>query len=396
MSPIIEKFFMRNNTSNLLVLICLVFLLSISSFSKEAAATDVFRDVESFIRYFISPSSKKSQGITPLMEAAKKGDVEKINQLISSGAVIEAKSKYGYTPLVFATLHGRKSAVIALLDAGANPNVITKRIAKNTQGPTPEYTPLYAALSQIQFILIDTYTKPGEEEKKKNSSKAYEEIADILLDRGAKPDMKSFAQAARLGMLDLMKKMQSTNNDDFININPKALYVGTPICAAARSGSLETVKWLIKMNADPNVCASLTAASNMRITQFLIDHGADRDKNLIPSITTLAYVDWGNRDIDLVLEKISLYVTNGVNTNVTMENPPNVRHKSDPPDTNYKNLTIKEFLLKITDKMQKNFSDRKKSRMENPNSPYHGPSDEQYVKTIENINRAYKILFAEE
>lgn len=384
---------MRNNTSNLLVLICFVFFLSISSFSKEAAATDFFSDVGSFIRGVISPTSKQSQGITPLMEAATKGDVEEINTLISSGADVQAKSKYGYTPLVFATLHGHKSAVIALLDAGANPNVITKQIAKNTQGPTPVYTPLYAALSQIQFILIDTYTKPGEEEKKKNSSNVYEEIADILLERGAKPDVKSFAQAARLGMLDLMKKMQSTNNDDFININPKALYVGTPICAAAQSGSLETVKWLINMNADPNLCATLSAASNIEITRFLIDHGADPDKNLISTITPLAYVDWGNRDIDLVLEKISLYVTNGVNTNVTIKNPPNVRYKNDPPDTNYKNLTIKEFLLKITDKIQKDFSARKKSRSENPDSPYYGPSDEQYVKTIENINKAYSILF---
>lgn len=383
---------MRNNTSKRLVVMCFVFFLSISFFSKQAAATDFFRDVESFISGVISPISKNSQGITPLMEASGKGEVEKINTLISSGANIEAKSKYGYTPLVFATLHGHKSAVIALLDAGANPNVITKRIAKNTQGPTPEYTPLYAALSQIQFILIDTYTKPGEEGKKKNSSKVYEEIAGILLVRGAKPDIKSFAQAARLGMLDLMKKMLSNNSHDLVIADPKAIYLERAICAAARSGSLETVKWLIKMNADPNACASLSAASNMEITRFLIYHGADPDKNLIPTITPLAYVDYGNRDIDLVLEKISIYVTNGVNTNVTMENPPNVRHKSDPPDTNYKNLTIREFLLKITDKMQKEFSARKKSRIENPESPYYGPSDEQYMKTIENLNKAYRIL----
>ena len=59
-----------------------------------------------------------------LAEAAQRGDVDKIKKLIAEGVNVNGRGKYGITPLYSAAQAGNKAGYKALLDNGADPNVI--------------------------------------------------------------------------------------------------------------------------------------------------------------------------------------------------------------------------------------------------------------------------------
>ena len=67
-------------------------------------------------------------GWTPLHYAATKGDLAMIELLLDNHAYIDAESPNKTTPLMMAAMYGSTSAVKALLEAGADPNL------KNEQG----------------------------------------------------------------------------------------------------------------------------------------------------------------------------------------------------------------------------------------------------------------------
>ncbi|MBI5084270.1 MAG: ankyrin repeat domain-containing protein [Acidobacteria bacterium] len=58
-----------------------------------------------------------------LLTAARKGDLPAVKALLEKGANLEAKSRYGQTPLYFAARNGHEEVVKHLLSKGANPKV---------------------------------------------------------------------------------------------------------------------------------------------------------------------------------------------------------------------------------------------------------------------------------
>ena len=66
-----------------------------------------------------------------LFKACTDGDLEKVKGLIEQGADVNAKDKYGYTPLHFAVGNGYPKIVEVLLKNDAKVN------AKNKNGITP-------------------------------------------------------------------------------------------------------------------------------------------------------------------------------------------------------------------------------------------------------------------
>jgi ankyrin repeat protein len=65
-----------------------------------------------------------------LLEASKKGDVEKVRKLLKKGADVNAKNFLGYTPLHYGAANGHIEVVKLLLEHGADPNI------KNNEGKT--------------------------------------------------------------------------------------------------------------------------------------------------------------------------------------------------------------------------------------------------------------------
>jgi len=140
---------------------------------------------------------------TPLLDAAWRGDVPAIRQLVHDGANVNAGDDMGATPLYWAArgghplgLHrcqgetaGRREVIAALIDLGANANSQDRR--PQGVGRSSGWTPLFEALHHRQFM-----------------------SAIVLLEKGADPNIRSdqgmsamdiaLAEGAPKDLLDLM------------------------------------------------------------------------------------------------------------------------------------------------------------------------------------------------
>jgi hypothetical protein len=85
---------------------------------------------------------------TPLMEAAKKGDTEKVQALLAQGADVNAKGNDGFTALIMAARYGHTDIVQALLAKGANVN------AKHDRGWTALITAAWEGHTDIVQALL--------------------------------------------------------------------------------------------------------------------------------------------------------------------------------------------------------------------------------------------------
>ncbi len=89
-------------------------------------------------------------GFTPLLFAARHGDVESARLLVAGGADVDDPAPTGATALVVATHSGHGAFAAALLDAGADPNAIGAG-----------YSALHAAILRGDGSLVETLLKRG-------------------------------------------------------------------------------------------------------------------------------------------------------------------------------------------------------------------------------------------
>ena len=263
----------------------------------------------------ITCSSGCNKGhLTPFLQAARSGDTGKVEQYLSKGTDVNEVSPYGWTALMFAAWKGHEDVVVRLLDAGADPNLVSKRIARSTQAPTPETTALAQAIKNNHFS-----------------------IARILLARGAAVDSASVALAGGLKDLPLLKEIHAAAA---ANLNRKSLDRGfsSAIATACKSGSLENLKWLIENGAVPSFEALIVAVRNDRLEmlQHLIGQGGDgngfSEKDISAALLWAATKDTGTAHQDQNLEIIKLLLAHGADRNYR------------PAEGHWRNLTASEFL----------------------------------------------------
>jgi uncharacterized protein len=205
---------------------------------------------EELLRRHADFDARSKSGFTALMFAAQQGDAESARLLLAAGAnANELMPKTGLTPLLVASAMGRGKVVALLLDKGADPNAVSAN----------GFTSLHYAAR-----------RPGA---------GAVTIVTALLAHGAKPNMR-------------LKQPKPT-----ITPNGVVLQGATALALAAEINNLDTVKALVDGGADPLIATEqnttplmLAAGAGTDVSRprppaeramavhtvrFLVEHGAD-------------------------------------------------------------------------------------------------------------------------
>jgi ankyrin repeat protein len=249
-------------------------------------------------------------GLTPLVFAAREGDLESAKLLIEAGAPINEVTEYGWTPLLTAVNNRNYQLAKYLLDKGADPNIANKG----------GWTPLYLA--------TDNRNIEGGDYPVPKPDMDHLEIIKALLEKGADPNKKvkdntltrtiftmqwffedgatPFIRAAQSSDTELMKlllqykadpKAVTTLGDNALTVSGGIGWVEGVTYERSHKENFEAMKMLLDLGLDPNHAnnegrtALMGAAMKGRpdVIQLLVDRGAKLDAH-----------DKGNRDTDKV------------------------------------------------------------------------------------------------
>jgi ankyrin repeat protein len=255
-------------------------------------------------------------GLTPLVFAARQGDLDSARLLLDAGADVNQVTEYGWTALLTAIQNRYYRLAAYLLERGADPDIAN-------QGG---WSPLY--------IATDNRNIEGGDYPTRRADMDHLEMIELLLARGADTNvrMKSstetrtifthqwlheegatpFLRAAQSGDLVLLKLLLEHGADPSIATEDRT----TPLMVASGIGwvegvtyewspeqTLETVKLILELGADVNAqnldgqTALMGAAHKGRndVVQTLVDAGADlalRDIGSRDTIHSLAGLTW--------------------------------------------------------------------------------------------------------
>ena len=239
-----------------------------------------------------------SGGLTPLVFAAREGNLETAKVLLEAGADVNQATEYGWTPLLVATNNRNYKLGAYLLEKGANPNIANKG----------GWTPLYLA--------TDNRNIEGGDYPVPKPDMDHLEYITLLLNKGADPNMQvkentlsrtiftmqwffepgatAFVRAAQSSDIALMKALLAHGADPKI----ATAFGDTALTAAGGIGwvegvtyerspkeNLEAVRMLLDLGLDPNAAnrdgrtAVMGAAHKGRndVIQLLVDRGARID-----------------------------------------------------------------------------------------------------------------------
>jgi ankyrin repeat protein len=237
-------------------------------------------------------------GLTPLVLAAREGDLESTKLLLAAKADINQTTEYGWTPLLTATNNRHYKLAVYLIEHGADVNKANKgnwsplylaTDNRNIEGgdfPVPK--PDMDHLEYIKFLL-DHGANPNVHVKDNTLTRTIFTM-QWFLEAGATP----FIRAAQSSDLELMKLLLAHGADPLA----KTDHGDTALTAAAGVGwvdgvtyehspqaNVETIKFLLGLGLDANAAngdgrtSLMVAAAKGRteVIQILVDHGARLD-----------------------------------------------------------------------------------------------------------------------
>jgi len=253
-----------------------------------------------------SPADR-SRGLTPLQGAAKDGHVELVRLLLDAKADLNG-SKYGPTPLQYATGRNQEDIFKHLLTAGADVNALTEEFTEDSLAGETALTiavrvgNIDMAKQLLSFgadINKRGRNKPSALEKASGGDTAGStvEFVDLLLSAQADVNACSGFQglspplgaAATWGNIATAQKLLTAHAD--VNL-------GNPLAAAASNGFVDVVRLLLSKHADFNATegsvysigrpALVSAAQwgHLEVVEILLEAGTKL--NLIESALSMA------------------------------------------------------------------------------------------------------------
>ncbi len=234
----------------------------------------------------VEADATAENGDRALNVAAGKGHVEVVRKLLKAGADPNKRDENGFTVL-FLVAGGRGSPEIVrvLLDHGADPNIA------GTGGAAPLHRTAIHGNLEVAKLLIEAGADPSQEVthpelaaiEGKNAiyialQKSHVDVAQYLADSGAELDIWT---ASAVGQTERIKEI--LDRKPWLLAAP-GRYQFRPLHFAAAYGQPEAAEVLLKRGADPNVregrgrSTALHLAARFgydKVAAVLLEHGAD-------------------------------------------------------------------------------------------------------------------------
>jgi ankyrin repeat protein/spore coat protein CotH len=231
-----------------------------------AAKIGDIASIKEFLSQGVKVDSRDESGATPLSMAALTGEVETVEYLIGKGADVNARNNENNTSLHGAAFLGQVDVVKLLLEQGADMN------ARNVRRETPldnasvpwgqikEFVRLIAGLLQIEVDMEAVRT-------------GRVEVVTILRGHDAKLDNDPGKN------VDVLKEYVAAGKD----VNARDELELTLLARSAMAGDVESVKYLLSQDADPNLPngdenTPLHGAAffgQVEVVKILVENGAD-------------------------------------------------------------------------------------------------------------------------
>jgi ankyrin repeat protein len=239
-----------------------------------------------------------SGGLTPLVFAAREGDIESAKVLLDAGADVNQTTEYGWTPLLVAANNRNYKLGALLLERGGDPNIANKGgwtplylVTDNRNIEGGDYPVPKPDMDHLEFIrlLLAKNADPNLPVSENTLSRTIFTM-QWFFEPGATP----FIRAAQSSDVELMKlllahgadpKMATNHNDTALTAAGGIGWVEGVTYETSRKNNLEAVRLLLDLGLDPNAAnndgrnALMGAAGKGRneIVQLLVDRGAKLD-----------------------------------------------------------------------------------------------------------------------
>jgi uncharacterized protein len=252
-----------------------------------AAGVGQAEAVEQLLKRGANWKTASPEGVTALHWAARSGDPRTVRLILIAGAALDdADYTRNRTPLIYAAMSGDLAVVQALLDQGANVNLVTK----------DDRTALSMAVARnhanVAQLLLDRGADPNVQQGPGRGplwSAVYNgqtKIIHALLDKGAKPDSETlnaaiFSPEGQANRLDIVRLLLDRGAPVE---TMKMAVTDSPVANAVVGGFPRIVELLLERGANPNekgpegmtllmVAASLK--NGLEQAKILLARGAD-------------------------------------------------------------------------------------------------------------------------
>ena len=184
---------------------------------------------------FRQPSIIHTGGFTPLLFAARNGDIRSSRILLAAGADVNETATDGMSPLLMATIRGHLAYAEFLLDQKASPDIATAGL-----------TPLHRAAGEWNSLVtqrIGIATEDNNEWGVLGGMRGQLKLdfIKLLLARGANPNARTTKNPPRYG----------SGGGPRFGDSRAPLIGGTPFVFAAMAGDVPAMRLLLAAGADP-------------------------------------------------------------------------------------------------------------------------------------------------